>query len=414
MNQQRESYHLFQAYGLELEYMIVDKNSMNVLPISDWLLAELGGAAGSREVERGSVVWSNELAMHVIEVKGNGPVSDITCLHQPIIKDIREINRILLKKNACLMGGAVHPWMNPDTDTGLWNFEDGPIYSALDRVFGCRGHGWFNLQSAHLNLPFCGDDEFARLHAAIRMVLPIIPALAASSPFLDGQDAGVADARLRVYSQHCNRLPEAMGEVIPEPVSGRQQYEDTILNPLYEALLPRDPDGILCHEWSNARGAIARFDRNTIEIRLIDVQEHPGMDEGVVCAVAAAVRLLTEQALDDMEAMNAFDSAGLRRILMETIAYAENALITDSAYLRLLTGNEIACSASRLWRQILARCMAFHGRERNTAEWIIDHGTLASRMRQFANQGMRELANRLCRSLETGQALWPNGIMNGQ
>ena len=50
------------------------------------------------------------------------------------------------------------------------------MYEAYDRIFDCRGHGWANLQAVHLNLPFSGDEEFGRLHAAIRLVLPIMPA----------------------------------------------------------------------------------------------------------------------------------------------------------------------------------------------------------------------------------------------
>jgi hypothetical protein len=32
---------------------------------------------------------------------------------------------------------------------------------------------------------------------------------------------------------------------------------------------------VLRHEWVNARGAIARFDRSAIEIRVLDVAECP-------------------------------------------------------------------------------------------------------------------------------------------
>ena len=31
--------HLFEGYGLELEYMIVDRETFEVRPIADWLLA---------------------------------------------------------------------------------------------------------------------------------------------------------------------------------------------------------------------------------------------------------------------------------------------------------------------------------------------------------------------------------------
>ena len=35
--------HLFEGYGIELEYMIVDRESLAVLPIADKLMAQVGG-----------------------------------------------------------------------------------------------------------------------------------------------------------------------------------------------------------------------------------------------------------------------------------------------------------------------------------------------------------------------------------
>ena len=76
-----------------------------------------------------------------------------------------------------LLPGGVHPWMDPSKETRLWPHEYNEVYRSFDRIFGCAGHGWSNLQSTHLNLPFADDDEFGRLHAAIRAILPLLPAL---------------------------------------------------------------------------------------------------------------------------------------------------------------------------------------------------------------------------------------------
>ena len=39
--------HIFQAYGVELEYMIVDRNTLDIRPIADELLKEALGHLGS-------------------------------------------------------------------------------------------------------------------------------------------------------------------------------------------------------------------------------------------------------------------------------------------------------------------------------------------------------------------------------
>jgi hypothetical protein len=203
------------------------------------------------------------------------------------------------------MPGAAHPWMNPDTDTRLWPHGDDTIYTAYDRIFDCRGHGWSNLQSMHVNLPFADDREFARLHAAIRAVLPILPALAASSPFLDAKATRHKDARLATYAKNQARVPEITGRVIPEPVGSQAEYQERILEPIYRAIAPHDPDGILRYEWLNSRGAIARFDRNAIEIRVLDTQEHPGADLAIAAAVVDCVQRLYEGEARTLHAANA-------------------------------------------------------------------------------------------------------------
>ena len=171
---------LFSAFGVELEYMIVDAQSLSVRAIADELLCTTAGDL-SGEVDRGEICWSNELVAHVVEHKVGKPAGALEPLPALFQNNVHEMNSILSKSGAQLMPAGMHPWMDPEHETRLWPHEYGEVYRAFDRIFGCRGHGWANLQSAHLNLPFADDGEFARLHAAIRLLLPILPALAASA-----------------------------------------------------------------------------------------------------------------------------------------------------------------------------------------------------------------------------------------
>ena len=108
----------------------------------------------------------------------------------------------------------------------------------------------------HVNLPFADDSQFARLHAAIRLVLPLLPALAASSPIAEGSVMEVLDFRLDAYYAICALTPRVAGDVIPETVESRAEYEARILAPMYDEIAPLDPAGVLRHEWLNSRGAI--------------------------------------------------------------------------------------------------------------------------------------------------------------
>jgi carboxylate-amine ligase len=219
---------LFQAYGIELEYMIVDKDTLAVKPITDELLKHELGAYGS-DFENGMVTWSNELVLHVVELKCTQPESDLVTFGNEVAKNIHRINGILTKWNAMLLPTAAHPFMDPNTETKLWPHDNNEVYAIYNKIFDCKGHGWSNLQSTHLNLPFANDDEFGRLHAAIRVLLPLLPALCASSPILDGKISGFCDTRLTFYKTNQARIPSITGAIIPEPVYTEKEHTEIIL-----------------------------------------------------------------------------------------------------------------------------------------------------------------------------------------
>ena len=73
--------HLFQGYGIELEYMIVDKDTLDVKPIADELLRDAAGIYVDEYVN-GSVTWSNELVLHVVELKCTQPTNDLVQLNK--------------------------------------------------------------------------------------------------------------------------------------------------------------------------------------------------------------------------------------------------------------------------------------------------------------------------------------------
>jgi len=401
--------HLFEGYGVELEYMIVDRDSLDVRPIADRVLEAAAGEL-TGDVERGPLAWSNELVLHVIELKTNGPASNLAGLAGLFQDDVREINGLLAQWNACLMPSAVHPWMDPYTQTRLWPHDNAAIYSAFNRIFDCRGHGWSNLQSAHLNLPFADDDEFVRLHAAVRAVLPLIPGLAAASPFLDGQATGLLDSRLQAYRRNCERVFSVTGHVIPEPVESMAQYHERILQRIYDDLAPHDPEGILRFEWANARGAIARFDRQTIEVRVVDVQECPLADLAVLGAVASVIEGFTNSGSDVRRRINALASDRLLQSLLKTMRDGEAAVIDDADYLACL-GLSGPTAAGGIWKALIARFGGLSGPEAEALDRILNHGTLAARMRRMTGpvtpENLHATARALCLCLQDGHLLTP-------
>lgn len=358
-----EHLHLFEGYGIELEYMIVDKTTLSVRPISDWLLREAGAEKDGvleNEVEFGDMAWSNELVMHVIEMKTNGPTPDLAGLSKNFQVEINRINALLAKQNAQLMPTAMHPFFDPDREMKLWIHDSREIYDAYNRIFDCRGHGWSNLQSVHINLPFFSDskpdDEFGVLHAAVRLVLPILPALAASSPLYGGRASGILDNRLEFYRGNQRAVPIITGGVIPEQAFTKAAYDEQIFQRVYAAIKPHDPAGILQDEWLNSRGAIARFQRHAVEIRVLDIQETPKADQAVITLTVGAVKALAQEAFIDLDKQQAWTAEPLRKIFGDCLKSGGDALIDDRAYLDAFHyPGKSPARAQDLWRHIAER-----------------------------------------------------------
>lgn len=402
-------YHIFEVTGIELEYMIVDRDTLDVKPIADKVLEAVAGEI-TGEVEVGPLGWSNELVLHVIELKTPQPVPTLDGLGALFQHDVRRVNEILAPMNARLMPTAMHPWMDPHKEMHLWPHENSPIYEAYNRIFDCRGHGWANLQSAHINLPFQNDEEFGRLHAAIRVLLPLIPALAASSPFHDGKPAGVLDARLNFYRQNQRRIPSITGAVIPEPVFTQADYEREILGRTYRDIAPLDPEGILQDEFLNSRGAIARFYRGSIEIRIIDLQECPAADVAITALIVAVLRALAGDKFAPAAAQRRWAPEPLAAILMDVMTDACDATIENREFLELFGMNGTSETTAReLWRHLIARVESDLAPEHVRAlDLILTRGSLARRIRRAlpnspSRAEMKKVYGQLCECLENGE-----------
>ncbi len=385
------TWHLFEAFGIELEYMLVDAETLDVLPEADELIRGFAGEIVS-DIDRGEIAWSNELCLHVLELKTNGPAAEIAPLAIEFQQEVQQINDALALQGGRLMPTAMHPWMDPTQEMRLWPHDSSPIYQAFDSIFDCRGHGWANLQSTHINLPFCGDDEFGRLHAAIRLVLPLLPAIAASSPIVEGRLTGKLDSRLDVYRTNAQRVPSVSGWVVPEQAFDQQTYETEILQPIYRDIAPLDPAGILQDEFLNARGAIARFSRGSIEIRVLDIQECPRADIAICETIVGLLKLLVSEHWTGTHEQRALSVEPLHHLLLESIDVADAALVTDEGYLRQFGLQSSPMTMSDVWRHIVETLNLMpplvSAESLETMQFILDRGPLARRILRHARDDL--------------------------
>ncbi|MCX7550618.1 glutamate-cysteine ligase family protein [Xanthomarina sp. F2636L] len=406
-----KKYHLFEVYGIELEYMLVFKKNFKAAPIVDKLLSKKAGKQSS-DVENGDIAWSNELVAHVVELKTNGPTNNLDQLSEQFHKNIIEINSLLNPLESYLLPTAAHPLLNPLKDTELWKHSYSDVYELYNRIFDCRGHGWSNVQSTHINLPFFDDKEFEKLHAAIRIILPLIPGLCASSPILDGKDTGFKDARLEYYKTNQKEIPELTGLVIPERVFSKVDYYATIFEPIKKAIKPHDTKKILDHHFLNSRGAIARFDRNAIEIRLVDIQECPKADIAICVLIIEVLKLLVYKKLATLPEQKKWPKEELYEVFNPIIKDAESYTISNLAYLNLFQIAE-PISVKNLWKHLYALAKEnIHKSHHETLETVLNEGTLSTRIlkavaEDYSEANIKKVYTNLAECLQENKLFLP-------
>jgi hypothetical protein len=206
------------------------------------------------------------------------------------------------------------------------------------------------------------------------------------------------------------------GGVVPEPLFARRDYEE-MLEGIYRDLEPLDPQGVLRHEWVNARGCIARFDRMAVEIRVLDVQECPRADVAIAAAVTATLRGLCDPDPRHQARLRALATGDLVRTLRACAAEGDRARVDAPDLLRALGLDATPVSARVLWERLLERSSwddAGAAEHRPVLEHLLGQGCLARRMRARVGgdptpEALRELGRALCDCLATGRLLGEAG-----
>jgi carboxylate-amine ligase len=187
------------------------------------------------------------------------------------------------------------------------------------------------------------------------------------------------------------------------------------LQKIYRDIDPYDTENILKYEWLNSRGAIARFDRNTIEIRIIDIQECPTADLAVVTAIVETLKNLISEKWISYEEQKLWDEDQLAEIFLDVIKFGEEAEINDLNYLKIFGFDcEKRCRAKDLWNHISRNIFEedyFSNNEIGRAlNLILNEGTLSTRIinfldHDFSQANILSLYRKLSSLLSEGKML---------
>ena len=274
---------------------LVDQE-LKILPISDRIIKDYCGKT-INFVETPTFTFGKELQMHVMELKANSPFKSPLEFEDTMQNAVLTLGRIVQKYGAQLLGTGMHPLLKLQ-DTAIWPHYHRKIYHEYAKIFNLNQHGWLNIQSFHLNLPYRKESDGVQMHNLLANLCTYLPAVAASSPIFEGKLGPDVDNRLRFYKVNQKEIPSITADVVPEYATSFSRYKQEVIVGYSEDLAKAGADkALLWREWVNSRGVIFRFDRSAIETRVLDEQECIKSDVALSCFIRAALRgLIAEKA----------------------------------------------------------------------------------------------------------------------
>jgi gamma-glutamyl:cysteine ligase YbdK (ATP-grasp superfamily) len=285
-------YSPLEVFGPEHEFSLVDQD-LKPMPISDKIIKAYCGRA-INFIELPDFTFGKELQLHVMEIKANQPFKNPSEFEETMNNAVSTLSVIVAKHGAKLLGTGMHPLLK-FADTGIWPHYHRKIYREYGKIFCLQQHGWLNIQSFHLNLPYQKEADATQIHNQLCNLCACLPAIAASSPIFESKMGPDIDNRLQFYKVNQKEVPSITGDVIPDYVSSFACYKRDVIGRYTEDLIKEGADKVLLNrEWVNSRGIIFRFDRCSLEVRVIDEQECVKMDVALSCFIRAALRGLIE------------------------------------------------------------------------------------------------------------------------
>jgi carboxylate-amine ligase len=292
--------------GLEEEFAILDPPSLDMVPRFE----ELRDAADRPLAES----ISGELISSEIEIR-SGRGED---LHDATARQ-REFRRALFalaaRQATALGSSGTHPWADfreqPFIDTEHYR----RVVESLRYV--ARRNSSFSL---HVHVGIRDLDRAVRVCDRLRGALPLLLAVSASSPYVDGLDAGLHSARSQVFTKSFPRCG------IPDAYGGWPAFRE------YLDLLIRTHSIVeYTQVWWSIRPHLTF---GTVEVRICDAQITAGESEALSALITACV---LQAARDIDEGVPAIDHP--RRLLEENFWRAIRHGM-DGAFIDLERGEE--------------------------------------------------------------------------
>ncbi|MFZ0041906.1 MAG: YbdK family carboxylate-amine ligase [Solirubrobacteraceae bacterium] len=187
--------------GLEEEFALLDPVGLALVPS----FAQLSQAALADPVLAESI--SGELISSEIEIR-SGRGEDLTAARNAQADRRRRLFALAGEQEVELGSTGTHPWSDYRDQQIIQTEHYRRVEDGLQYV--ARRNNTFSL---HVHVGVRGADRAVLVCDRLRPVLPVLLAISANSPFLDGRDSGLHSARTQIFTKSFPRcgIPDAFG-----------------------------------------------------------------------------------------------------------------------------------------------------------------------------------------------------------
>jgi carboxylate-amine ligase len=182
----------------------------------------------------------------------------------------RRLFALVAREGMALGATGTHPW----SDYREQHIIDTEHYRRVEE--GLKWVAWRNNTfSLHVHVGIRGADRAVLVCDRLRPVLPLLLAISASSPFLDGRNSGLHSARTQIFTKSFPRCG------VPDPFGSWASFAS------YIDLLIRTGSIVeYTQVWWSIR---PHFSFGTVEVRICDAQITAGESEALAALIVGCV-----------------------------------------------------------------------------------------------------------------------------
>lgn len=249
--------------GLEEEFALLDPSSLELVGHFE----QLRDAVADDEPLAQAI--AGELISSEIEIR-SGRGEDLAMARSSQRELRRRLFALAAGQEVELGATGTHPW----SDYRQQHIIETDHYRRVEE--GLKYVAWRNNTfSLHVHVGIRGADRAVQVCDRLRPVLPVLLAISANSPFLDGLDSGLHSARTQTFTKSFPRCG------VPDPFGTWDAFADYI-----ELLADTRSIVEYTQVWWSIRPHLSF---GTVEVRICDAQMTAPESDGVAALIVACV-----------------------------------------------------------------------------------------------------------------------------